>query len=460
MTSRKIASTNPALNYEFIGELEVSSPEEIAEAVGAAKEAFQNWRSLSIVERLRFAREVREAFISRIEEVAILQTTEMGKPLSESRDDCNGVASWMLWNIENAEQILEPQPLDESDECKTELYLEPYGVVAVIAPWNYPAFQLFLGSFQALIAGNAIVFKHSEECILTAKLIQGIIDSTSLPKGVFVSVYGDGEVGKELLEQNVDCVVFTGSSRVGEYVYQQAAKKFIPALLEMGGSSPGIIFADADIDTACESAFLERFSNGGQVCCALKRLMVHEDVFDKVVEKLSQIAAKQVIGNPLEEVTTLGPLVAKKQRMLLEEQVHDALEKGAKIIAGGRRPDDLMGAYYQATILTQVTADMRVFSEEVFGPVLPVVSFQTEDEAVRIANDTEYGLSAFVYTSDTGRAERVSKELKAGQVSINGACYLSDSAPFGGYKKSGIGRGGGKLGYYSVAQMKVVAKPT
>lgn len=231
-----------------------------------------------------------------------------------------------------------------------------------------------------MIVGNPVVFKHSEECVLTGKLIDDIVKSCGLPEGVFSEVYGDGGVGEILLNQDIDLVAFTGSTKTGKLIYELAGKKFIRALLEMGGSAPGVVFGDVNVDEVVQFVFSQRFMNNGQCCDGLKRLIVHKSLFNKVVQKLKEILESKTIGDASDSYD-FGPLSAKRQLNLLVSQVSDATNKGAKVITGGKLPKDLQGAYYLPTILTDIKSDMRVWKEEVFGPVLPVISFETEEEA-------------------------------------------------------------------------------
>ncbi|OGK38652.1 hypothetical protein A3I56_00345 [Candidatus Roizmanbacteria bacterium RIFCSPLOWO2_02_FULL_43_10] len=285
------------------------------------------------------------------------------------------------------------------------------------------------------------------------------MEEAGFPKGVFCAVHGDGKVGDLLTDQDIDGIHFTGSSKVGHYLYEKAAKKFIPVVLEMGGSSPGVVFADADLDASCPNICHERFNNCGQICCALKRLIVHESIYDSVVSRMKMNIETMKVGDPMDKDTTVGPLVAKRQLDLLVEQVEDAKQKGATIVTGGSRVEGLDGAYYQPTLVTNTTPDMRIITEEVFGPVLPVVPFSAEEEAVALANETIYGLSAFVYGKDVDKMRSIAARIDAGQVSINGASYFSESSPFGGYKMSGMGRNDGRLGFDSATQKKVIAEP-
>lgn len=391
--------------------------------------------------------------------MATLITNEMGKPITQSLSDVADDVYNIQSKIKLAKKHLAPVILDQTPTQKNVLYYEPYGVVAVIVPWNFPSSNFFIATLQALLAGNTVVFKHSEENPLVGKLIEEIMQEAEFPEGVFSVVHGDGKVGDLLTDQDINAIHFTGSSAVGQYLYQKAAKKFIPAILEMGGSSPGIVFADADITTTSEHACGERFHNCGQICCALKRLIVHEDIFDKVVSQMKKNVEAMKVGDPLDKTTEVGPLVSKKQLDALIIQVEDAKAKGATIITGGDIVKGMKGAFYQPTIITNVTPDMKVVTEEVFGPVLPIISFKTDEEAVELANKTIYGLSAYVYGKDVEKMRKIALKIDAGQISINGASYFSENSPFGGYKMSGLGRGDGALGFYEITQKKVVAEP-
>jgi len=278
-----------------------------------------------------------------------------------------------------------------------------------------------------------------------------------LPEGVFSEIYGAGDVGWELANGNVNLIWFTGSTKVGHDLYKLAGEKFIKAILELGGSNPGIVFEDVNIQEIVSKIYTKRFRVCGQTCDALKRLIVHHSVFDEVVEKLKNEIESKKVGDPESQETDIGSLVAKRQLTLLESQVKDAIDKGAKVITGGKRPQSLKGAYYLPTILTNVKRDMRVWKEEVFGPVLPIISFRDEDDAVRIANDTKYGLGALVFTEDKEKAERVARKIEAGTVEVNSADHWLSCNPFGGYKESGMGREHAKQGFRELCQIKVIS---
>jgi acyl-CoA reductase-like NAD-dependent aldehyde dehydrogenase len=361
--------------------------------------------------------------------------------------------------MDNVGKSLSPITTDESTELKTIVTYEPYGSAAVISPWNFPFGISITGIVPNLLVGNTVLFKGSEETILLSKMIGEIFNRHNLPQGVFNQVLGAGDVGEKLANSDIDFIWFTGSTKVGQKLYQIAAEKMINVLLEMGGSSPCIVFEDADIDSAVKTVYDNRFLNTGQVCDVIKRLIVHESVFDKFVAKLKDEVECKVMCDPGQSKADLGPLVAERQLDLLESQVNDSVAKGARIISGGKRPEGHKGAYYEPTILTDVTKDMRVWDEEVFGPVVPVMKFKTEEEAVELANDTDYGLGARVISSDIERARRVAGKIEAGSVEINqGDRWASPNNPFGGYKKSGIGRENGAIGFQTLSQIKVISE--
>src|SRR3989344_2448143 len=434
-----IISANPGRNYEEVGRVKATNKSEVSKIVASAREAFPAWRDLGFSGRKPYFDKFLSIYKTKVEELARLQTQEMGKPIESSRSEVKSVADWLENQLKIAPDALAPTVTDSYDTYEISIHREPYGVVGSVAPWNFPSFQFALAVLPQLIAGNTVVFKHSEECVLTSKLLADVALEAGFPEGVLKVIYGKGDIGQQLMEGDIDLIHFTGSTNVGKMLYKLAADKFIPAVLEMGGSSPGIIFEDAVLDKTCLSIFNERNGNCGQVCSALKRLFAHASKYEEVIAGLKSISEHQKLGDPMESQTTMGPLVAERQLIQIERQVQDARDKGATVVCGGKRPEGLLGAYYEPTILTNVTTDMAVMNEEVFGPVLPVIKFETEEEAIKMANDTDYGLSAFVYSADLARAERVAGLLEAGQVSVNGETFFGDNTPFGGYKKSGIG---------------------
>jgi len=454
----KLVSTNPARNYEVIGEVDISTEPEIKEKVNLANKAKFKWKDLGVEKRIELLRSVYDEFKKRKEEFVPLITKEIGKPITQSVKEVNGYLEDFMWFLDNGKRALEDEITYKDETSIHRIVYEPYGTAAVITPWNYPLGMFIWGTIPNLIAGNTVVFKISEECPLTGELIEKIMNSKNLPEGVFSEVYGAGDVGQRLVESGINLIWFTGSSRVGKLIYKIAAEKFIKAVLEMGGSNPCVVFDDVDISDVIPEIYNERFYNCGQSCDSLKRLIVHESILKEVVEKLKIEVEKKILGDPNNEKTELGSLVAKRQLQLLQSQVKDALEKGAKVITGGEIPNDLEGAYYKPTILTNITKDMRVWNEEVFGPVLPIISFNLEEEAIELSNDTLYGLGSRVYSGDIDRAERVASKIQAGTVEINHGSRWLTCNPFGGFKQSGMGREHGVTGFRELCQIKVISK--
>ncbi len=457
MNKRKLQSINPS-NYQILGTVEISTVQEIKNKVDLARNAQKKWAELGIAQRIAILKSAFKDLKNYKEKFALLESREMGMPINEALVDFDSTFGYANWYFENAEKYLSPETTFENDKEIHQVFHESIGVSAVIVPWNFPFANFVWGALQSLIAGNTIVFKHSEECPLSGKFIEEIL-TRHLPKGVFNEVYGAGEVGSILANQEIDLIAFTGSTKTGKYLYELAGKKYIKAVMELGGSAPGIIFEDADLDLTVGNICSNRLLNQGQCCDGLKRLIVHESVFDEAVKKVASTFSVRKIGNAEDKKTEVGPLVAKRQLDLLISQVKDAKIRGAKVITGGNSLEEkLGGAFFEPTVLTGITSDMRVWNEEVFGPVLPIVKFRTEQEAIALANQTVYGLGSYVFTKDKEKAQRVSKAIESGMVSVNGTNYIMPFNPFGGYKNSGFGREHGKYGFQEVTQVKVVAR--
>lgn len=458
MKSQKIVSLNPSKNYEIIGSIDPSTHHEIDTAIINAHEAHPAWSRLTVTERVTFLERAYQEFIRRKNDIRSIIAQEMGMPVAIGNFEIDYGLRYLRGYLDYAQQWLAPEIVYEDKHEIHYLYYEPKGVAGVSVPWNYP-FSIFIwGVMQNLVVGNTVVFKHSEDCIFTCKLLQEIMEAAQLPQGVFNTIYGTGmEAGDYLMNGNIDLIWFTGSTGVGKHLYQVAATKLIPAILELGGSAAGIVFEDADLQSTIESIYINRFVNSGQTCDGLKRLIVHTSIFDDVVAALQKIVASKKIGPADDPTTDIGPLVAQRQVIAIEQQVDDALQKDAKVIIGAKRPQGLHGAYYKPTILTNITFDMKVWKEELFGPVLPIVPFTTQEEAIALANDSVYGLGGFVYTQNKERALQVSRLLQTGNVNVNTASYVIAQDPFGGYKQSGIGREHGKAGLQELTSLKVIA---
>jgi len=450
-----LISTNPAKNYQSVGEIEISTPSDVKEAVEKAKAVKKEWNELGVVERVKLLKPIISLLLEQKEEIANLITNEVGKTILEARCEVDDTIEDIKHYLEDGLIYLAEEVFQENDSKKNIVQKEPWGVSAVIAPWNWPLEMSEWGIIPNLISGNPVVFKPSEESPLVGQKFADLISKLNLPEGVFNIIQGASDVGEKLIDSDINLVWFTGSTRVGQKVFAKAGKKFIKSIMELGGSSPTLVFDDVKIDDALiNNIYFGRFTNCGQACSAIKRLFVQENIFDEVVEKLVAKVKSIKVGDPLDENIGIGSLVAERQLILLEEQVKDALNKGAKIECGGKKPENLLGAYYLPTVLTNVSFDMKVLKEEVFGPALPVIPFKTEEEVIKMANNTEYGLSAEVYTQDIERARRVANQIQAGRVTINTPRGSGLNCPFGGYKKSGMGREHGKWGFNELTQVK------
>jgi acyl-CoA reductase-like NAD-dependent aldehyde dehydrogenase len=454
---QKLISINPA-NNTIVGAVTVSTKSEIIEKVQQARHAKKAWKMLGVQQRAQMFQPLQHLITQHTDQIAQLITQEMGKPITQSYSEIEWALQYLQDFIDNGPKYLANEVTVDEPDAHHEIVYEPLGVAACIAPWNYPFSNFVICVIPLLMAGNTVVFKHSEECPLIGKIADDLMQQLKLPKGVYAQVYGDREIGQMLVEQDIDLISFTGSSKTGQALCELAGRKQIKVVLEMGGSDPAIIFDDAPLDDIIPQLFSRRFENCGQICCAVKRLIVHENIYDTVVEKLVEFLHTVKIGDPMDPTTQLGPLAAARQLALLESQVAASRTKGAHIAFGGKKPDGLSGAYYLPTVLTNIKPDMSVWREEIFGPVLPVIAFRTEDEAIELANDTIYGLSAVVYSQDKIRARRVAMQIDAGCVDINLASHWRPCNPFGGYKASGMGRIYGKPGFLELCQIKVIAE--
>lgn len=450
----KIISTNPS-NNEILGEIEETSKEEVIGKINSAKSVQNKWANLEIDKRIEVLKEIYDKLEENSDKIANLISLEMGKPIIQSESEVKSTLKNIKWDLENAKNCIAPEITFENDKEIQKVFYEPKGIVVAISPFNYPFSLCCAIAFQNLIVGNIVISKPDPNLPLLHKLLEEILNNSRLPEGVWQFVFAGKEIGSFLVEQDIDMICFTGNTKTGEYLYKVAANKMIPILMELGGSAPGIVCEDAEIDNVIDGIFKKKFSNSGQLCHALKRLIVHESIFDEVVNKLKNIAEAQIMGNQLDRNTTIGPLVNEKQFNTLLNQLDDAVNKGARVISGGKQPEQ-KGNYYEPTILTNITKDMKVWREEVFGPILPVMSFKTIEEAIELANDTIYGLGGYVFTTNKENYEKISRELKTGMVACNNLAYSAPYNPFGGVKKSGLGRTRGKWGLRGLCNIKVV----
>ncbi|MCB9813143.1 MAG: aldehyde dehydrogenase [Pseudomonadales bacterium] len=443
-----------------VGELKTSTQKDVKNTVKNAKKAFETWKNTPVEKRVSFIKKFRTLLLKNKNKIAKLTTLEMGKPLQQSLDDVSWEIEFIDYYIKNGPKFFADETVLKKGKEHFRVTHEPYGVCACIAPWNFPISMANSGVTPALIAGNTVILKPSEYTSLSQKMVVDLLNETGIPKGVVNVLIGKGDVGSMLIDEDIDLAWFTGSTKVGQEIYEKCGKKFIKALLEMGGSSPGIIFADADLDLTMDNLYWARFLNCGQVCTAIKRLFVEKPVYDKVVKLFVDKLSSVKVGNPMDKSNDIGPLVSPKQLELLKIQMKDAVTKGAKVEIGGKQPSDQelrKGNYFEPTVLTGLKPNMKVLTQEVFGPILPIVPFKSEKEVIELANNTEYGLSAEIYTTDLEKGERVAKQIHAGTVAINTDNFFKPECPFGGYKKSGMGREYGEIGMKEFAQVKLIA---
>ena len=447
--------TNPA-NEEIIGTIAMGNQEDVNIAVEAANEAFITYSTTSKEERLSLFKKLREVTMLRYEELAQAITCEMGAPISMSRDAQTDAAIGHLDGFITAlEQHKEKTTLDNGDI----LIKEPIGVCGLITPWNWPINQITLKVLPALAAGCTCILKPSEHTPLSAMIYAEIIHEAGFPPGVFNLVNGDGpRVGAALSKHNnIQMMSFTGSTRAGKNVTCDAAESIKRVTLELGGKSPNIVFSDCNLEEQITASINECMFNTGQSCDAPTRLLVEESCYKEAIALAKSSGESVVVGDPLEEGDHIGPLFDKIQFDRVQNLIQAGINEGAKLLVGGLdKPSGFeAGWYVKPTIFVDVTNDMRVAQEEIFGPVLVIIPFKDEAEAIKIANDTPYGLAAYIQTGDTVKAERVAMQLRAGAIHINGGEFNYGS-PFGGYKQSGNGREGGSMGLEDYFETKTL----
>jgi acyl-CoA reductase-like NAD-dependent aldehyde dehydrogenase len=458
----RLISTNPGEGFRPIGEVEVTPPAEIQAKMDAAHAAEQEWRDLGVEGRTQALTPISQEFTERADELAALITEETGKPIEQALAEAKGYTDQIYLFYDQAKEGLEDTATSLDDDPNDDrIVFEPKGATAVITPWNFPYGMAVWGVVPNLLAGNPVVLKTSEENPLVGKFIEEVFNRHNLPEGVFSEVYGGAEQGEQLVKSGPNFIWFTGSTATGRRINSLAAETFTPTLLEMGGSNPAVVFEDADIETALLAVFNSRFQHNGQVCDSVKRLIVHESLKPELQNHLIDTIGRQKIGLPRDPETFFGSLVAGRQVELLNGQVSQSLANGARVYTPQLDLSGLDGAYFPPVVMDGINPlTDRVWREETFGPVLPIVSFRTEQEAIALANDTVYGLGALVVSEDLERAERVASRIKSGVVDINSASHWENAwNPFGGVKMSGNGREHGMEGMRHLTDLKTISSP-
>ncbi len=453
-SGEQFAILNPATG-ETIAEIAKCGTAETRRAIEAAERAQVSWRQVPAKERAAILRKWFNLMMDAQEDLAQILTTEQGKPLAEARGEIAYGASYIEWFAEEAKRIYGDTMPAPSNDKRVVVIRQPVGVVACITPWNFPNAMLTRKIAPALAAGCTVVCKPANETPLSALAFVELAERAGVPPGVINIVAGiTVEIGAEMTSNPiVRKLTFTGSTAVGKMLMAQCAGTVKRTSMELGGNAPFIVFDDADIDEAVRGAMICKFRNAGQTCVCANRILVQESVYDEFARKLTTAMGSLSLGNGADEGVTVGPLINEGAANDVLAFVEDAVAKGASVVTGGHR-SDLGVCFVEPTVLTDVSDDMKVFREEIFGPIAPLFKFKTEEEAIAMANDTEFGLACYFYSRDIGRIWRVGEALEYGIVGINEGIISNEAAPFGGIKESGQGREGSKYGLDDYLEMK------
>ncbi|MCI0650461.1 MAG: aldehyde dehydrogenase family protein [Planctomycetes bacterium] len=455
MSTRSLSileSIDPATGAT-VGAVPIAARAEIEAAVRSARAAQPAWARRTLAERACALAPLAARLEERAEELASLITREMGKPRREALGEVRGCAATLAARLNEIAAALEPEVTEDAN-TRSVIYHDPFGVCAAIAPWNFPLSMPHSLVVPALMAGNAVVLKPSEETPLVAEEYAAMVRAL-LPAGVLAIVHGADEVGKALVEAEVDLIAFTGSRETGKKILAAAAQGLKRVILELGGKDPMIVLDDADLDKAAKFAVMNAFRNAGQVCVSTERIYVDEKIAADFEAKVAELTARLKVGAGTEEGVDVGPMVNGRQRDFVLEQVKKAVAQGARMVAGGGHKEN----FVMPTVLSGLTHDMDIMKKETFGPVACILRYRGEDEAVRLANDTPYGLGATVFGRDETRALAVARRLQAGMIGVNKSCGGASGAPWVGAKESGYGFHGSKDGHRQFAQTRVVSVP-
>ena len=459
---RRVASVNPATG-EVLREWVCASAEDVHAAVARARAAGVAWNGLGVGKRSQILRRFQQLLNEKKSEVARLITHEAGKPCVEALlTEVQVVLDAARFCADSAYAFLCEERLPHGNlAMKTKagrLLREPHGVIGIISPWNYPFSIPATETLAALVTGNSVVLKPSELTSLCGLELASLLHAAGVPDDVFQVVIGDGATGGALVESAIDKLVFTGSVPTGKRIAQAAAARLLPVVLELGGKDPMLVLDDADVEIASSGAVWGAFVNAGQACLSVERCYVHRSLYAAFVEACVRKTKQLRVGNGMDPEIDVGPMIHERQLQLVEAQVEEARAGGARVLVGGERLRNLGTNFYAPTVLADVTHEMKVMREETFGPLLPIMAFDSDDEAVRLANDSDYGLAASVWTRDRGRGEALARRIDAGTVMINDtiSCFGISEAPHGGVKASGIGRTHGRFGMEEMVRVKYV----
>jgi acyl-CoA reductase-like NAD-dependent aldehyde dehydrogenase len=450
----KVKTVNPATE-EFLNEYQIMTKQQINDKARKARNAFDEWKK-DASKRIGLLHDFANQLRKDNERLARTATNEMGKAIKESRSEVEKCAWVMEYYADNG-QIISADEVINTDAKKTVIKFQPIGVIGSIMPWNFPYWQALRFAAPSLMVGNTIVLKPASATMQCGIEIEKAFDNVGLPDGVFQTLVGDSSIAESLIDSSdVNAVTFTGSVPVGAKVAQRATSQVKKTVLELGGSDPFIVCEDADIEKASDGAVKGRFINCGQSCIASKRFIVVKNVANEFIEKFVQKVERLKIGDPLADDTDIGPLVNAGGLKKIDSQVKESIKEGAEILTGGEQIEGRKGYFYRPTVLKNVTPKMHIAQEEVFGPVAPIIVAADEVEAMKFANDSEYGLGASIWTQDLGKAERLSNSIESGIVSVNNVVASDPRIPFGGIKKSGFGRELSRYGMLEFVNIKSV----
>ncbi len=449
---QSITSINPA-TLEVLAEVEIAGKEQVENKVQKAREAFKLWSELTIYQRSSYILKARDYIMANLDQISELITKENGKPLVESLTaEILPVLDLMTHYAKNLREVIttEDLPLGKWTFLNKSSHIQyvPLGVIGIISPWNYP-FSIPMGQIvMALITGNTIVLKPSEHTPLIGLEIENIFRKSGLPEGVLSVITGFGDTGANLVSSGVNKIVFTGSVATGKRIMAAAASTLTPVVLELGGKDPMIVLKDVNIDIASSGAVWGAFTNAGQVCASIERLYVHESIADEFIHEVARKTKLLKQGTGFDKDIEIGPMISLMQMKIVDDHVEDARSRGARVLTGGERDNDLPGFFYKPTVLTKVDHSFKIVKEETFGPILPIMTFKTEEEVINLANDCKYGLTASIWSKNIEKARSMAPRIEAGTVSINDCIttFALCQTPWGGGKESGIGRTHGKFG--------------
>ena len=453
-SNETITVTNPATG-EVLGNVPKMAALETSRAIKAAADALPSWRSRTAKDRSSILRRWFELIMANQDDLAVIMTAEQGKPLAEARGEIAYAASFIEWFAEEGKRLYGDTIPGHTADKRIVVIKEPIGVCAAITPWNFPAAMITRKAGPALAAGCTMVVKPASATPFSALALAELGEQAGIPAGVFSVITGSASAIGDEMSTNplVRKLTFTGSTEIGKQLMARCAGTVKKVSLELGGNAPFIVFDDADLDAAVEGAIASKYRNTGQTCVCTNRLLVQTGIYDLFIQKLSEAVGKMLIGNGLTGDFQQGPLINMASVEKVEEHIADAVAKGAKIVCGGSR-HQLGGTFFEPTIIIDVTSDMLVAREETFGPLAPVFRFDTDAEAIQMANDTEFGLASYFYSRDIARVWRTAEALEYGMVGINTGLISTEVAPFGGVKESGIGREGSKYGIEDYIEVK------